>query len=505
MKLDRLGAALIAFGLFFPSISFAQQRPVVIRGATVVDGTGAPAARMDVRISGGRIQALGRITPNPQDSVVNADGLVLLPGFIDTHSHHDRGILAEPAALGAVSQGITTIVAGQDGDSPYPLRAFFDSLDATPAAINVASYAGHGTLRSVVMGNDFARVATPDEVKRMGELLQREMDAGAIGLSSGLEYDPGIYSAGSEVITLARIAAQNQGRYISHIRSEDRFFWAAVDELISIGREARLPVQMSHAKLAMRSLWHRADTLLAILDRARAQGVDVSLDIYPYTYWLSTLTVLFPARDFRDRREAEFAMTEIAPADSAYVIAYEPDPSVVGKSIAQIAASRGSDAAGTLMDLIAGILQPKPDGSSYDEGIMAQSMIESDIRDLIRWPHANLSSDGSPNGAHPRGFGAFPRFYRLFVREQHALSLEEAVRRMTSLSAAHMGIADRGRIAEGLAADLVLVDTAAFGDRATPAEPHLTATGVKAVWVNGVLAYNGNPTGARPGRVIRRK
>lgn len=498
-----LGAAA-TLCLFAVSTAASQQRPILIRGALVVDGTGSPGRIADVRVADGKIQAIGRLVASSRDSIVDGSGLALFPGFIDTHSHHDRGLLQHPDALGAISQGITTIIAGQDGDSRFPLAGFFDSLSHEPAAVNLASYVGHGTLRSLVLKDDFRRVATADEVARMGRLLQQEMDAGALGLSSGLEYDPGIYSSGQELIDLAKITARNHGRYISHIRSEDRHFWAAVAELINIGREAHLPVQMSHAKLAMRSVWHQADSLIGILDRARAEGVDVTLDIYPYTYWLSTLTVLFPERDFRDRKEAEFAMTEVAPADSAYVIAYEPDPSVVGKSIAQIATSRGSDPATTLMDLIAGILKPKPDGSGYDEGIMAQSMIESDIRDLVRWPQANVSSDGELDGAHPRGFGAFPRFYRLFVREQHALSMEEAVRRMTSLSAAHVGITDRGRIAEGLAADLVLVDTAAFADRATPAEPHLTAVGVKAVWVNGVLAYDGEPTGAHPGQIIRR-
>lgn len=495
----------LAFSFFGSSTSIAQQRPVLIRGALVADGTGSAPRRADVRIQGGRIVGIGALAPNAADSIVDASALALFPGFIDTHSHHDRGLLLHPDALGAVSQGITTIVAGQDGDSQYPLAAFFDSLTATPTAINLASYVGHGTLRGLVMGDDFKRVATRDEVRRMDSLLQQEMDAGAIGLSSGLEYDPGIYSAGEELIELAKVAARNHGRYISHIRSEDRHFWKAVDELINIGREAHLPVQMSHAKLAMRSLWHQTDTLLAALDRARASGVDVTLDIYPYTYWLSTLTVLFPERDFRDRKEAEFAMTEVAPADSAYVIAYEPDLSVVNKSIAQIATARHSDPATTLMDLIAGILPRKPDGTEYDEGIMAQSMIESDIRELVQWPHANLSSDGELDGAHPRGFGAFPRFYRLFVREQQALSMEAAVYRMTGLSAAHMGITDRGRIVEGMAADLVLIDPSTFGDQATPAEPHRMATGVRGVWVNGILVFNGRPTGAHPGQVIRRK
>jgi N-acyl-D-amino-acid deacylase len=371
-------------------------------------------------------------------------------------------------------------------------------------AVNVASYVGHGTLRDRILGEDFKRQATPAEVRLMAALLDEEMAAGALGLSSGLEYDPGIYSSTDELLALAKVAARHGGRYISHVRSEDRHFWAAIDELITIGRRAGLPVQLSHAKLAMRSVWGQADSLIHVLDRARASGVRVTLDIYPYTYWQSTLTVLFPDRNFQDTAAARFALTEVTTADSAILGDFEPDSTLAGKSIAEISVLRRTEPAVTLMDLIAEAGKPKPGGGEYDESVVAVSMVQSDIDRLWRWPFANVCSDGSLNGAHPRGFGAFPRFFRMAVRERHLLSLEEAVRRATSLAAANVGITNRGRIAPGFFADLVLLDTAQLADRATPKEPHLTATGVRAVWVNGALVYNGSVTGVFPGRVIRR-
>ena len=481
-----------------------QPRTILIRGATVVDGTGGPSRVADVRIVDATIRAIGRLVPTRRDSVVDARGLVLAPGFIDTHTHHDDGLDSERTAVAATSQGITTIVVGQDGWSEFPLADFFARLEQRPAAVNVASYVGHGRLRSLILGDQYQRHATAAEVTHMSALLQGEMAAGALGLSSGLEYDPGIYSATDEIVALAQVAARNGGRYISHIRSEDRHFWAAIDEAIGIGRAAHLPVQISHAKLAMRSLWGQADSLIGRLDRARASGVQISLDVYPYTYWQSTLTVLFPERDFHDTSAARFALTEVTLPDSAILSAFDADTTLVGKSIAEIAALRHTDPFSTLIELIAQARQPKPGGGEFNEGVIATSMAQPDIDRLVQWPFSNVCSDGALDGRHPRGFGAFPRFFRLYVRDRHLLSLEEAVRRATSLAAHNVGIVNRGRIAPGFFADLVLLDTATLADRATPSDPHLPSSGVTAVWVNGVLVYHGAPTGSLPGRVIRR-
>ncbi len=315
-------AALAIFGACGP-VSNGQPGDLLFTNARVIDGTGAPGQVTDVRVRGDRILEIGELIAGEAETEVDATGQVLAPGFIDTHSHHDRGLTRMGDALAAVSQGITTIIAGQDGSSSLPLGDFYAELEATPVAVNVAAYVGHNSLRSAVMGDDFRREATPAEVDEMRALLRRELDAGALGLSTGLEYDPGIYSATTEVVALAREAAAGGGRYISHMRSEDRAFFEALGELLHIGRETGIPVQISHMKLAMKSLWGRADEALALLDAARAEGIDVTADVYPYEFWQSTMTVLFPDRDFT-REAATFALEELAPPEGMIIAAFEP-------------------------------------------------------------------------------------------------------------------------------------------------------------------------------------
>jgi len=487
--------------------TLAAAASFLIVNALVADGTGAPPRAAAVRVSGDRIAGVGALAPARGETVVDARGLVLAPGFIDTHSHGDHGLFDHPDALAAVSQGISTIVVGQDGGSPWPLADFFARLEREPAAVNVAAYAGHGRLRGKVMGEDFRRHARPEEVARMRELLEQEMRAGALGLSSGLEYDPGIFSARSEVVDLARIAAAVGGRYISHVRSEDRTFWDAIDEIIAIGREAKLPVQVSHMKLAMRSLWGQADRLLRTLDEARASGVDVTADVYPYLYWQSTLTVLFPERDFENRQTAELVLREISTPDDLLLGRFAPEPSYAGKTLAEIARLRGTDPPATLMDLIREALAyEKKTGRDDVESVIGTSMSEPDLEKLLAWPHTNVCTDGELDGRHPRGFGTYPRVLGRYVRERKVVSLEEAVRKMTSLAAHNVGLRDRGVIRRGAYADLVLFDPATVVDRATTREPQALSAGIQRVWVNGDVVYEaGAASGRRPGRVLRRE
>lgn len=500
-RAQRLAGLLAALVLVTFSPAYAARKATtLIEGATIVDGTGKAAYRASVRLSGGLIAEIGQLRRKPGDTLVRGQELVLAPGFIDTHSHHDRGLAEHPDALAAVSQGITTIVVGQDGSSAPTLDSYFRDLERSPAAVNVASYAGHGTIRSAVMGKDFRRAATTAELASMKALLAREMAAGALGLSTGLEYDPGINATKKEVLELARVTAVNGGRYISHIRSEDRGLWEAVEELIDIGRRTGMPVQVSHAKLAMVDWWGDAPKLLARLDKARAEGVNVTADVYPYEYWQSTLTVLFPERDFTSRKTAEFALKSLAPPEGLRLSNYRPDKSLEGKTIAEIAKARDTDPAQTLMDLIAGAPEP---GS---ESVIATSMDTRDVAALIAWPHSNISSDGLLTGGHPRGAGTFTRVLRQYVREQRLLTLEQAIHKMTELSAMHVGLFGRGTIAQGAPADLVLFDPRTVTDRSTVERPNLLSDGVDSVWVNGELVYeNGRATGRRPGVVIRRK
>ncbi|MDP2958778.1 MAG: D-aminoacylase [Longimicrobiales bacterium] len=475
----------------------------LITDVRIVDGTGAAARNGAVRLDGDRIVEVGELRARRGEQIVEGGGLVLAPGFIDTHSHHDRGLLEAPDALAAVSQGVTTVVVGQDGGSVQPLAELFARVEATPPAVNVASFSGHGTLRRQVMGDDYRRPATDAEVEAIAALLKADMDAGSLGLSTGLEYASGMDATTEEVIALARVAGAAGGRYMSHLRSEDRGLFEAVDEIIRIGREADIPVQVSHMKLAMKSLWGRADELLARLDSARADGVDVTADVYPYLAWQSTMTVLFPDRAYT-REAAAFALDELAPPDGMILGTFTPEPSYEGKTLAEVAELRGEDPVTTYLALIDMVYGPGAPEDA-DEGIVARSMDPGDVATLLRWPHANVCSDGELDGPHPRGFGSFTRVLAHHVREDRDLGLEEAVHKMTGLSADHAGIRNRGVIAPGAYGDLVLFDPATVQDHADFGSSRAPSTGLAGVWVNGVRVWEGAAvTGAHPGRVIRR-
>jgi N-acyl-D-amino-acid deacylase len=371
--------------------------------------------------------------------------------------------------------------------------------------MNVASYVGHGTLRGQVMGEDFRRKATAAEIAAMAELLDPEMAAGALGLSTGLEYDPGIYSSREEVIELARVAARHGGRYISHVRSEDRQFWDAIEELLEVGRAAQIPVQISHVKLAMRSLWGEAPRLLARLDRARREGIDVTADIYPYLYWHSTLTVLFPERDFDNLETAQLVLDQIAPADGLLLGRYLPEPAWAGKTVSEVAQLRGETPAATLVELIRRAQLMEASGVEDVESVIGTSMTEDDLERLLRWKETNFCTDGELDGRHPRGFGAYPRVLGRYVRDRQLLSLETAIRKMTALAADHVGLRDRGRLVPGAFADLVLFDPATVADRATTSEPQALSVGIDRVWVNGQVVYaDGETTWARAGTALHR-
>jgi N-acyl-D-amino-acid deacylase len=481
----------------------------LIKNAMIVDGSGAAGYPGNVRFDHDGIIAVGNLEVLDSDEVIFAKGLVLAPGFIDTHSHHDIGLDESPEAVAAISQGITTIVAGNDGQSNFPIEDFKQELKSIPPAINVATYTGHGSIRFEVMGADYKREASSEEITRMQALLAKDLESGSLGLATGLEYDPGIYSSIDEVIALAKTAAAKDGRYISHMRSEDRAFHEAVEELILIGREAGLPVQISHMKLAAVNIWGQADRVLRRLEAARAEGIEVTADVYPYTYWQSTLTVLLPDRDFDDLDAARFALENLAPADGLTLTDYAPDPGLVGMTVAEIAAVRGKSNEETYLQLI----RDAYEGFTIEEltameepreSVIGVSMSEQDVAALVAWRHSNICSDGATQG-HPRGHGAFPRAIRKYVREQEIVTLPDMIRKMTSLSAEHVGIAGRGLIVPGFAADLVLFDPDTISDNATIEHHDRLSGGITHVWVNGEMVWhNQQSTGARPGVFVAR-
>lgn len=500
--------AAILLAAFFALASCAPGAPgpvgMVIVNARVIDGSGGPSRDVSVRVVGERIDAVGKFEPLATDIVLDANGLVLAPGFIDVHSHHDDGLLEMPGALAVVNQGVTTIAGGQDGGQIFPLAEFFADLEASPVAINVASYAGHGTLRGMVMGEDYQRPATSDEVAEMVALLRVEMEAGALGLSSGLEYDPGSFSTTEELVELAKEVALHGGRYLTHIRSEDQYFWEAIDEVIHIGREARLPVQVTHIKLAMTRWWGQHDRLLTKLDEARAEGIEITADIYPYQAWnagFSWLATLFPERDLDRRDGAEYVLRDMLSPEGILIPNYVPDSAYNGMTIEEIARIRETDEETALMDLLKADIEMGARSS-----MLGFAMDEPDIESIMAWPHTVIGSDGELAGPHPRGYGAFTRVLGHYVRERKVVSLEEGIRKMTSLSAQQSGIAERGLIQEGLYADLVLFDPETVIDRSTPSAPHVPSVGIENVWVNGQLVFaDGQVTGNRPGKPIRNR
>lgn len=456
----------------------------LITNVQVIDGSGQPAYPASVRIVNDRIRDIGALTPFLHEQVTDGKGNVLAPGFIDSHSHHGGGLQKDPTAKAATSQGITTIVIGQDGDS-NPVDSIKAAINRKPISINVATYTGHATLREKFMGEDLYRNATQVEIDSMKMLLANELDKGSLGLSTGLEYEAAFYANRDEVVDLARVASAKGGTYISHVRSEDVQLEEAIDEIIEIGRLAKIPVQIAHLKIAMRSKWGTSSRLLTKLQQARLRGINITADVYPYTMWNSTPRVLFPKKDFQNLASAEFATRELFDPSASVMVRYPGRPSYEGKTVSEIAVLNNETTPHALLRII----RETPDGAT----IVAPSMSEMDISNFLRWEHSNVCSDGSMQG-HPRGHGAFTRVLGKYVREQKLMAMETAIHKMTGLTAEHVGISQRGLVAPGYFADLVLFDPATVDDNATITNPTALSSGIHYVWVNGQIVYHQQQT-----------
>jgi N-acyl-D-amino-acid deacylase len=482
----------------------ATSSSTLIVNAVILDGNGGEAFAGAVRFDGDRIIDVGQLTALQGETVIDAGGLALAPGFIDTHSHHDRELDKYRHMPSVLSQGITTIVRGADGKTSgsVSIAEYNASISELPAAVNIASFSPHNTIRKHVMGDGYRREATREEIEAMAALVKADMQAGALGLSTGLEYEPGIFSSTEEVIELARIAARDGGRYSSHLRDEDDNLVDAINEIIRIGSEADIPVHISHIKLADKLAWGSTDDIIELLNTARADGIDLTADIYPYERWKSNLAVLFPKRDFTSRATAEFTFTRTAAADDILLIDYPPNRDFEGMTIAQVAAVTERDEITTLLEL-SQAAEDHRRNTGENTGIIAKSMNNDDVAAFMKWPYMNICSDGEHHG-HPRGSGSFPRVLGRYVREYGVLSLPEAIHKMTGRSADSTGIKQRGRIESGKYADLVLFNPDTVIDRATMTDPTALSEGVVKVWVNGVLAYDQKVLGTTSGRPIRR-
>lgn len=499
-----VGACLLA--LFEPvggvvpprpaAVPLQQSSRMLLRGASLVDGTGAPAYPGEVLVDDGRVARVGHpgeIGPAADVAVVDLQGLVLAPGFVDIHNHSTGGILEGPEAAGLVSQGITTIVVGADGDSPWPIADYLTRVSEAQPAVNVATMVGHGTLRRRVMGDDFHRQATAEEVRAMAAGVGRGLREGAFGLSTGLEYDPGFYSSTEELVALAETAAAHDGLYMSHMRDEEETVMAAIDEVLRIGREARVPVQISHIKMGNASVWGGSSEALAKLREARRRGVDVTADWYPYPAWASSLSVVVRSRRFSDPDAVAAGLEALGGAHRLQITRYEPDPSIEGMRLDAIARRRGTSPVQTYMEMM----------ESGGARVIGHTMSRQDVDTFAADPLVMVASDGGIGSAHPRGAGTFPRMLGRYVRERSVVDLELAVHKMSGMPASRLGLSQRGRIRPGAVADLVAFDPATVIDRATFETPEALATGIERVWVAGELVWDGaSTTGNRPGRPL---
>ncbi len=485
-KLVLLALVLLAYS----ASVFAQS--FVIANATIIDGSGAPAFAGDVRIKDGKIVKIGKIRPKMDETVIDAKGMTLSPGFIDIHNHSEEGLLEEGAATNQVSQGITTILVGPDGGSPFPIADYLAKLNGKIAP-NVGAFIGHATLREQVMNGDYRRQTTPEELTKMLYLMDMAMKEGAFGLSSGLEYDVGFSASTEELIALAKVASKYGGIYMTHMRDEEEGLLDAVREAIRIGREAKIPVQISHFKAGNRNVWGKSTEAIALVDAARKEGLDITADVYPYTAWASTITVLVPSRRHDDRDEVEKALFNVGGADKVLVTSCKAHRDYEGRTLADIAAAESTSPIDVYIKIV-------KDGGA---GIVCNSMNESDVRNFITAPWSMVSSDGGIGSRHPRGTGTFTRVLGRFVRENKWMTLEEAIRKMTSFPAWRLGLKDRGLIKKGYRADLVLFDRDSVIDNATFSEPQKLSSGIVTVWVNGQRVWdNGKVTGNLPGVTV---
>jgi N-acyl-D-amino-acid deacylase len=478
---------------------------ILIRSGRVMDGTGNPWLRADIGVRGDRVAAVGRLGSATAKTVVDAADRLVTPGFIDVHSHAAEG-LTRPELRQAqpiVVQGVTTVVVNPDGGGPVDLAGQAARLQQGGLGLNVALLIGHGSVRSEVLGKA-DRAPTAEELERMCGLVRRGMAAGAFGLSSGLFYTPGSFAKTEEVIALARAAGESGGIYTSHIRDEGDYgigVVASVQEVIRIAEEAHVIGIVSHMKALGPDNWGLATAATTRIEEARARGVQVFADQYPYEASSTSLrAALVPGGVEVTEAVVRENLRRRGGADAIVIALYKPDPSLEGKSLRQIAASRNVSPENAAMDLIG------RGGAS----IVSFNMSEPDMRHIMTRPYTMASSDGNlvamnEGKPHPRSYGAFARRLAVYVRDRHVVDLEFAIRSMTSLPAAVFGLTGRGVIREGAVADIAIFDPARVKDVATYTDPHHLSEGMSFVLVNGVIVLNdGKFTDALPGKVLKR-
>lgn len=559
IKLRNPLSLTLIFAVALTALAQAQPRPsstqtfdIIIKNGTVYDGSGGPPRKADVGIKGDRIAAIGNLSRATAPNIVEAKGLAVAPGFINMLAHSETSWIIDPRSLSELKQGVTTQIFGelsmgplndetkrrlreQQGDIKYEiewttLAEYLHYLEKRGISQNVASFIGAATIRENVIGLE-DKPPTPAQLERMRELVRREMEAGALGITTALIYPPAFFAKTDELIELCKVAAKYQGKYTVHMRSEGNQLIEGVQETMRIGREAGLPVEIYHLKALGKDNWPKMDQVIRMIEDARRQGLKITANMYTYTAGGTGLDASMPPWVFDGGRDAAYKRLQdpatrqkIAAAvrtptndwENLYLAAGSPDRILLasfrseklkpytGKTLAEVAKLRGKDPVETIMDLVL------EDRSRI--GTIYFLMSEDNIRKQIRQPWVSFGSDAAsiaPEGvflkssAHPRAYGNFARLLGKYVREEKVISLTEAIRRLTSLPATNLGLDHRGLLKPGMFADVVIFDPNTIADRATFENPHQLAVGVKDVFVNGIhVLKDGEHTGAKPGRAL---
>jgi N-acyl-D-amino-acid deacylase len=513
---------ILSILLLLPVLLFAQQHfDIILKNGKIIDGTGNPWFYGDIGIVKNKIISIGNLSKYKADKTIDVTGLIVAPGFIDVHTHIEGDEKKIPTADNFIYDGVTTVITGNCGSSNINIKKYFKQLDSIKLSVNVGSLIGHNDVRQAVLGE--ANV-TPDagQLKKMENIVEQAMRDGAMGFSTGLIYTPGIYSKTDEVVALAKAAAKYHGIYTSHMRNESDKIFDAINEAIDIGRQANMRVEISHFKVGLPN-WNKSDEMIAMVEKAREEGLDVTVDQYPYTASSTTLNVLLPdwllaggrdsvlkrlknpvthqkvvdemIKDMQRRGRAHFDYAVVAHCDG--------DPSINGKNIMQINILKGRES--TIPNEIETILDITKIGSA---SMVFHGMNEADVENILKFPLTMVASDSGirefgSGVPHPRGYGSNARVLGYYVREKHLITLPDAIRKMTSLPAQKFEIEGRGILQPGMFADIVIFDANTVKDESTFEHPHAYSTGFKYVLVNGkVTVDNFKHIGTRNGAIL---
>lgn len=521
-KIDFMRILFLFVCLLSSWVTFAQPYDLLLTNGKIVDGSGNSWFYGDVAIHHGKIAAIGKIPVTDAVKVIDVKGMIVAPGFIDVHTHIEGNDVKIPTAGNFVLDGVTSVITGNCGSSNTDVATYFFKLDSVKMSINIATLIGHNSVRHAVMG-DSQRDPSGDEQKKMEELVEKAMQEGAVGFSTGLIYVPGTYSKTPEVIGLAKAASKYHGVYASHIRDEGDHVTDAIEEAINIGRTANIPVEISHFKVTYKPNWGKSVSTVAQVDKARLEGVDVTIDQYPYVASSTSLNTTVPSwvfsggedsvqfrlkdpsirRKIKNEMVANLKHKQLKNYSYAVVARYKTDTTLNGKNITEINKIKGRKPKAE--QEVETILEMVGNGGAQ---MVFFSMNEEDLRRIMQYPYNMFASDAGiarygSGVPHPRAYGTNARVLGQYVRILKVIRLEEAIRRMTSLPAQKFQLRDRGLIREGMAADVVVFNEATVGDQSTFSSPHAYSTGFQYVLVNGqVVVDHGKHTGTRSGVVL---